>query len=75
MCVSETWPMIWKLSQQHLDTVTSLVCASRNFFLEGAALRFDQNSVLIASFMVFSINVHSYFLFLCATIDIIVKEK
>jgi hypothetical protein len=27
----------WKLRQQHLETVTSLVRVSRNFFLEGAA--------------------------------------
>jgi hypothetical protein len=26
----------YNLKQQHLETVTSLVCASRNFFLEGA---------------------------------------
>jgi hypothetical protein len=75
MCVSETWPRVWKLRQQHLETVTSFVCASRNFFLEGAALRFGQNSVLVASFVVSSMNVHSYFLFLCATMDIVVGEK
>jgi hypothetical protein len=30
-------PEGWKVRKQHFETVTSLVCASRNFFTEGVA--------------------------------------
>jgi hypothetical protein len=60
-----------KLKQQHLETVTSFVLASSNFFLEGVVTEIWSEGF----FVIFSMNVHSYFLLLCATIDIVVKRE
>ena len=37
VCFRNMGPEGWKVRKQHFETVTSLVCASRNFFPEGVA--------------------------------------
>jgi hypothetical protein len=69
VCFRNMGPEGWKVRQQHFETATSLVRASRNFFLEGAAaeiwseFRFDSFHFVAFSMNVYLLLAHPYFLF------------